>query len=335
MDNLAHTLAGAALGQAGLKHRTGLGMATLLIAANLSDIDALGLLFGENLAWRRGMTHGPLAMLMLPVLLCGAIVGFDRWQARRGARPAERPEVRFRWVLVLSYIGMLSHPLLDWLNTYGIRFLMPFSDRWFYGDTLFIVDVWIWIVLGLGVWLTRRRERRGVGSSGRPALVALLVVASYGGSMHVAGRAAENYVLQELRERGLNEPKRVLASPVLVDPFRREIVFETADGYVFGDIRWIPDSRLILEPEPVPTNMTDPAVARAAGQDKAVADFLYWSRYPFATIRQVPDGIEIIIGDARYNRRPDDGPFSVRAVVPLTKGADVRDRHRPGASTEK
>ena len=88
MDNLAHGLAGAALGEAGLKKKTGLGMATLIITANLPDVDALGLLFGENLAWRRGWTHGPIAMLVLPPVLVGAMVLFDRWQARRGARPA-------------------------------------------------------------------------------------------------------------------------------------------------------------------------------------------------------------------------------------------------------
>ena len=69
MDNLAHGLAGAALGQAGLGRKTGLGTATLVIAANLPDVDVLGLLFGENLAWRRGWTHGPVAMLVLPPLL--------------------------------------------------------------------------------------------------------------------------------------------------------------------------------------------------------------------------------------------------------------------------
>jgi hypothetical protein len=85
LDNLAHTLAGAALGEAGLKKKTGLGMATLIIAANLADIDALGLLFGENLAWRRGWTHGPVAMLMLPPVLVGALVLFERPTGRRAA----------------------------------------------------------------------------------------------------------------------------------------------------------------------------------------------------------------------------------------------------------
>ena len=36
---------------------------------------------------------------------------------------------------------------------------MPFSSRWFYGDTLFIVDPWVWLALALGVYFSRRRER--------------------------------------------------------------------------------------------------------------------------------------------------------------------------------
>jgi len=34
------------------------------------------------------------------------------------------------------------------MNTYGVRLLMPFDGRWFYGDALFIVDPWIWLALG-------------------------------------------------------------------------------------------------------------------------------------------------------------------------------------------
>jgi inner membrane protein len=41
MDNLAHALAGAALGHAGLKKFTVLAVATLVIAANVQDIDVV------------------------------------------------------------------------------------------------------------------------------------------------------------------------------------------------------------------------------------------------------------------------------------------------------
>src|SRR4051812_24298966 len=108
MDNLTHTLAGAAIGQAGLKRMSGLGMASLMLGANLPDIDVMGLFFGENLAWRRGWTHGPLALAVLPAVLASALVGFDRWQSRRGKRPENRRPVAFTPLLLLSYIGALT-----------------------------------------------------------------------------------------------------------------------------------------------------------------------------------------------------------------------------------
>ena len=47
------------------------------------------------------------------------------------------------------------------MNTYGTRVLDPFSNRWFYADTLFIMDPWIWIMLILGLEMSWRAERLG------------------------------------------------------------------------------------------------------------------------------------------------------------------------------
>lgn len=323
------------MGQSGLKRRTGLGMATLMIAANLPDLDVLGLLVGENIAWRRGWTHGPFALLLLPVLLAWAMVRFDRWQARRGSRPAARLPVRPGWLLGLAVIGLLSHVLMDWLNVYGIRCLMPFSDRWFYGDALFIIDVWLWSALGIGVWLSRRRERRSAPAAGRPAVFALLLTTGYAALMAVGGRIAEKHAEHALISRGLPRPDRILASPVPVDPFRRRILFETGNAYGWGDFRWMPGPRFILEPELVPTNMADPAVAQAAARNKGVADLLIWSRYPFAAVRRSSRGTEVILGDARYYDRPGDGPFSVRAWLPATAPAPGLSPLSPTAASPR
>jgi inner membrane protein len=290
-----------------------------MIAANLPDIDALGVFFGENLAWRRGWTHGPIALVLLPLLLAPAMVLFDRWQASRNRRPTGRLPVRFGWVLALAYIGILSHPLLDFLNTYGIRLLMPFSNRWFYGDALFIIDLWMRGALGIGVWLSVRRKRQRRANAGRPALIALLLVAGYAAAMGAAGRVAEHTIARELAARG-DQPVRVLASPVPVNPFRRRILFEVRGGYGFGDFRWGPSPRFTIEPGFVPTNMDNPMI-EAARRDKPVADFLYWSRYPFAVIRPVPGGTEVIISDARYSGLPGDGRFTVRTLILGTEQA--------------
>ena len=59
MDNVTHSLVGALLGQMGLKRKTGLAMPTLIIAANIPDIDAGCTVLGTvSLAMRRGITHG-------------------------------------------------------------------------------------------------------------------------------------------------------------------------------------------------------------------------------------------------------------------------------------
>ena len=302
------------MGYAGLKKQTGLGTVTLVIAANLPDIDAVSGLFERSLAWRRGWTHGPIALAVLPIILVMAVIAFDRWQAGRGTRPPKRDPLHARWLLALAYIGILSHPLLDLLNTYGVRLLMPFSERWFYGDTLFIVDVWLWGALALGIMAARRRERRGDVRAARPAISGLIAVVVYVGAMAASSIAAERYLTREVVARGMR-PIAVLASPVPIDPFRRRMVFQSGDAYGFGDLRWTPAPRLTLEPDLVPTNMAHPAVAAAAARDRRVADFLYWSRFPFADVRQGVDGAQVTIGDARYNRRPGDGIFTVRATV--------------------
>ncbi|WP_197284038.1 MULTISPECIES: metal-dependent hydrolase [unclassified Shinella] len=181
--------------------------------------------------WPVLLWHGPLGLLILPPLLALAVVGFDRWQTKRERRPPSRRPVRFWWVLALAYIGALSHPLLDWLNVYGIRLLMPFSERWFYGDTLFIIDPWLWLSLSLGIWLTIRRERRGSVNPGLPATLALLTFAAYCGAMMGAGRSVEAFARDAIIADGHGHPQRVLASPTAVNPFRWDIVFEVEDGY--------------------------------------------------------------------------------------------------------
>ncbi len=160
MDPLAHTLLGATLAESGLKRRSRYATATLLIGANLPDIDAVANFWGADMALhaRRGVTHGVLAMVALPLLLAAAIWLWNRW--RGSTAPVDAPDFRPRAIVGLAFLGVLSHPALDWLNTYGVRLLMPFSGQWYYGDTLFIVDPWAWLLLGAGIAWSGRRLRR-------------------------------------------------------------------------------------------------------------------------------------------------------------------------------
>ena len=135
MDNLCHTLAGAALGEASLKRHTRLGMATLMLASNLPDVD-VAVFATDTLAmsFRRVWTHGVLAQALLPPVLALVMFGWGRWRRPvRGAADrdpgAAGPPLSLRGLLLLAYVGTWLHVGMDWMNSYGVRLLKPFSDR--------------------------------------------------------------------------------------------------------------------------------------------------------------------------------------------------------------
>jgi inner membrane protein len=160
VDNLTHALVGAALARSGFDRATPLATATLVLAANAPDVDVLAYTQGEwfALANRRGITHGVPALLVLPFAVSATMAGWDRFVRRRLSPDA--PPAPFRALLLLSFVGVLTHPVLDWMNTYGMRWWLPFDGSWSYGDALFIIDPWIWLMLGGAAVLGAARTPR-------------------------------------------------------------------------------------------------------------------------------------------------------------------------------
>lgn len=157
MENLCHTLAGVVLARAGLDRTTPLATATLVLASNLPDVDILTVWWGDlaYLEHHRGITHSVLGLALQGPILAGAVVLFDRL-ARLPRRPGAEP-ARFGRLLVVALVGLFVHLLLDWTNMYGVRPLLPFAETWFYGDIVFIVDPWLWLVLGGALFVSARQ----------------------------------------------------------------------------------------------------------------------------------------------------------------------------------
>jgi len=296
MDNLCHTLAGLAMGEAGLKRRTPLGNVTLMIGANLPDVDAAAMFWGRtaSLGFRRGWTHGVLAMCLWPLVLAGAMLAFDRMRRR----PPGAPPAPFAGLLLLAALSVWSHPLLDLTNVYGVRLLMPFSDRWFYGDTLFIVDPWLWLGLAGGVVLTRRARRRGAPAPHRPARLALAGATIYVTAMALLGACGRTIVRHQARQQGL-VISRMMAAPVPLDPLPREVVFTLPGGY--GTSRLVGLTLYWNNTAPLPSRAGEPFARRAAASAEGSA-YLRWARFPYF----VPGGHDgcppghSCIGDLRY-----------------------------------
>jgi inner membrane protein len=317
VDNLTHTLLGAALAEAGLRRTTPLATAALVIGANLPDVDGILYWVARPAAaydFRRGWTHGLLAVAVWPFVLTGLLLAWDRW-VRRRRHPGASPAVPGA-LLALALLAVATHPVLDWLNTYGVRFLMPFSRHWSYGDVLFIADPWAWLVLGLGWWLARRRRRRDAERPGRPARRALVLAAVYTVAMGLSGVAARSLARDAIDAGGLT-PARVMAGPEPLTPFRRQIVADVGAGYVLGTVDWLRHPRF-LAADSIIAKRDDTPEVRAAEHTPRGAAFVRWARFPFFVVERSPGGTLVRMVDARYTLDPD-ARFGALTVVLLAR----------------
>ena len=299
MDNLCHSLVGMALSRAGLNKRTALATSTLVIANNLPDID-VGVFATGTLAmsFRRGWTHGVLAQLTLPIALTGAMLLYDRLQAsRRAGQQASRTPhdvVRPGQLLLLSYIGVLLHVFMDFTNSYGVRLLMPFSDRWFYGDALYIVDPWLYLTLGLGWWMAKTNPR--------PARIGVTIAAIYVMTMLASNVVARREVASGLVRAGRSADSKFMVTPVIVNPFKREVIVDVGDRYEKGNLWFDPLPHFRPAGFGITKGLDQPEVQQALQLPRARA-FLRWSRFPFV---QVDPAGAVWINDYRY---ANAGPY--------------------------
>jgi inner membrane protein len=295
MDNLTHTLTGWALGQAGLKTKTRKGLAALILGANMPDIDVFfGWVAWEPLAMHRGFTHGIGGALVLPPILAGLLWLFDRWQIKRGKSFESGLQMRWPWLLALSSIGVLSHPVLDGLTTYSVQLLSPFSTLWFRAEGLFIIDPWLWLLLGGAIFWSRRLGNRG-GDWRFPPRAALGIALAY---LLVNLGISYRAHLAVQRWAGDRPAEAIFASPQPIVSWRRGLVWREEDCYRRS--AFDPLSGIAAVGACEPSNMDDPLVGEAIRRSPGLRNFLKWSILPQATVERSGCEARVTIGDARY-----------------------------------
>lgn len=155
MDNLAHTLVGAALGRAVADHQIPRAALLGAVMANAPDWTEL-LLTPEAgmprsgipyLVYHRGVTHSLVGAAVEIGALSAVVWIGGRWWARR----TDRTVPTWQWIAVAAAVTVLSHLYMDWQGSYGLRPLLPWSRRWFYGDWVAIVDPFFWLVPLIGL----------------------------------------------------------------------------------------------------------------------------------------------------------------------------------------
>lgn len=275
------------MAEAGLKKRTALGAATLMIGANFPDIDVAALFFPGSIDVRRGATHGFLALAILPVVLAWLMQSYDR-KVRQRRDPSAAP-ADFRQLTLLSALAIWTHPTLDFMNTYGMRWLMPFVNRWFYADALFIVDIYLLVVLGTAVWWSRRAQRT------RPARIALVAAASYVLAM------LSVTTIGRIQVAKFSPGNRLMLAPVAIIPWERRVVIDEGEQYRLGS--WsladgFEERASVAVPKgDLGSNREAVIMARAHPEARP---FLRWSRFPVYRVTRDGQVTVVHMEDARY-----------------------------------
>jgi inner membrane protein len=244
MDSLTHIAVGACIGEAFFDKQVGRkAMWWGALANSLPDIDFVAGFWmdtSEELLAHRGFTHSLLfALLVTPVL---ALV------ADRIHRP--HPVAFRKWLLFFG-TAAFAHLFMDGFNNYGIGWLVPFSDRRFSFNAVYVADPFFSIAPGIAclVLLIKRlsyRKRR------RWCMAGLLIPVVYLGyccinKLKIDGDAKKIFAAQQIPHQ------RYFTTPAPLNNWLWMVVAGNDSGYHVG-FRSLFDSQRKIDFEYFPRN---------------------------------------------------------------------------------
>lgn len=298
MDNVSHTLIGLALARSGVGRVGPYATPALLVAANIADLDRAYLLMGvPSYAEHRGAWSHSLPA----ALTFGFLVGILFWLlARQKAQPHS-----LRNLVLVSLLGTYAHLLLDWTTSLGIQLLRPFNQDWYALDWLPESDLWLLLLLLLGLLLPLlfrliseeigdRRSPTGIRRGAVLALTACLMLVGTRALFH--GKAIE-----QLRSRlyARRAPLRVGAFASALSPLRWWVVVDTGTTQETGTIN-LTGTREGFDSLETQYKPSDVPAIEPALESRTMQLFLRRARFPHLEVIPKPDGWRVEFRDLRY-----------------------------------
>lgn len=265
MDSLSQMALGAAIGTAVLGRRVGVRAAVWGAAmGTLPDLDVL-VSHGDpvrDFTFHRATSHSLFWLTLLaPALAAGA------WRLHRQAGASYRA-----W-LALTWLALVTHPLLDAFTVYGTQLLLPFTDYPVGLGSIFIIDPAYTLPLLAGVAVALARRRRDPAAAMRAnaaglALSTLYLGWSVGAQAHVEG------VVQRSLGASPLASGRVLVTPTPFNTLLWRVVIMDDDSYHEGFRSLLDgDTPLVLE-----RHESDRAALGALEEDWAVRRLAWFSK---------------------------------------------------------
>ncbi|GAB4406828.1 MAG: metal-dependent hydrolase [Thermodesulfovibrionales bacterium] len=277
MDPITHALTGATIKQLGFKRKAALGV--LLLASIAPDLDYITRFWGMDvfLRYHRGITHGVIALIAVPVIM-GLSFGFKRG---------------FFYYSGISFLGYGAHLLMDLTNQYGTRILSPLDWEQYSLDLTFIIDPYITIGLFLCIILGRINRKRASAI----AALTLVLMAFYFGGRYYLHIKTENFLRTRI------DANTYKMCPLPNDFLRWWFVARSGDEIMVGFADLFTQRVCIQERYTIDLN--DPFINRSK-EDRAVKNFLYFARYPYADVKRTGDRTVVTWRELAFSFRAGD-----------------------------
>ena len=302
MDSLTHIILGAAVGTAVLGRKAGLRAAVIGAACNtLPDLDVF-IAQGDpvrDLTFHRAETHA----LFWLTLATPAIA----WLV---ARVNRRVDASYREWLLLVWLSLMTHPLLDAFTVYGTQLWLPFSDYPVGIGSVFIIDplVTVPLVAGLIAWLWWRQNAPDRGM--RWIRAGLVASTLYLGWTVTAQTHVEGEVRRSIAATTL-ESRRVLVTPAPLNSLLWRVVVMDDDGYLEG-FRSLFDTGARI---PLVRHPSDPELLEPLRDDWAVRRLAWFSK-GFYSVRLAHSTLRVADG-APSTMRQLLGAVSIARAAPV------------------
>lgn len=353
VDNLAHTLVGAALGRAVGARRVPAAGWIGAIAANAPDWAEFLVGFRPdrgNLAYyelHRGVTHAFIGAAVETVAIVVVLLGVFAMRRRlRGLALPLGP------VVATVAVCVASHLYLDWQGSYGLRPFLPWSGQWYYADWVAIVDPLYWLLpLVALAWGANRHWRDLIPLVLVAALItallllradvvagwvrgtgfAILAVGAVGWVRHWFGFAQRSRAAAfALSLLALYAGAQAIASLPVKAAIRRAATVRFGAGAQWAALtrvgmpfQW---NAMLASPDTVagsgwaiPRRLEDPRVRWALREEPGARTFAEFARFLAAEVDSGPAGVEVTLRDARFALPPATGWGVVTVRLPANR----------------
>lgn len=284
MDTVTQFLLGAAVGETVAGREDGRRAAGWGgVCGTLPDLDVFVPLGNAvaDFTYHRGYSHSLFVLTLATPVIWWLISRLDK-RVRAGPR---------RWLLLI-WLALITHPILDAFTVYGTQLLLPFTDYPVSGSTIFIIDplFTLPLIVGLLIAIIWRHRHRA-------AVTGLAVATAYLALSVVAKVSVERTVHAALAGEGIDD-SAVLTTPGPFNIVLWRIVVMEQDGYREGfRSLFRPGAGVRFE-----RYDSEPALLHGI-EDSWAVQRLKWFTHGFYSVRE--DDGRVLMTDLRMGLEPD------------------------------